>query len=367
MNEYEQEREERIARNKEMLARLQVTQLVSRAEAVVSEQEKRESEARKRRAESFKLSGAVRRSARVKTMPVTTNYFDTDPAGDEVAVEGEASGEEENDNRIKTRGWDGGGQKGRITRQEEDDYMPSPSDREEEEEGAHEEEEGSDEDRSNLPRGKNDNASTSKSRDQDEYVDEEAALRHAVELSLQDGQGQRLSEVMDLSSTDYMDEDEQLQQALRLSLVAGSCCGAACSSADVATTVKKPGGRASSGTTSTKEVSRLPRASQEGPASAKAVNRNKKRAGGGRTGGRRVKAGPTPSCNDVAYAYGCLDRGNKGMISVGDIVNAAKDFGFDRWSYQQCADMIQLFSTGEAMSRSDFDELVEAEGCGLPS
>ena len=59
MNEYEREREERIARNKEMLARLQVGQLVSRAEAVVSEQEKKGNEALKRRAESFKLSGGL--------------------------------------------------------------------------------------------------------------------------------------------------------------------------------------------------------------------------------------------------------------------------------------------------------------------
>eukprot|EP00959_Pyramimonas_sp_CCMP1952_P371922 7788051-Pyramimonas_sp.AAC.1 len=62
-----------------------------------------------------------------------------------------------------------------------------------------------------------------------------------------------------------------------------------------------------------------------------------------RGGGRRVKAGLAPSSEDVAYAFGCLDRGHKGAIAIGDVVEAAKEFGFDRWTYQQCADMIELF------------------------
>ena len=57
MNEYERLREERIARNKQMLEQLQVTKLASEAEAIVTEQEKKASEARKRTAESFKTSG----------------------------------------------------------------------------------------------------------------------------------------------------------------------------------------------------------------------------------------------------------------------------------------------------------------------
>ena len=83
--------------------------------------------------------------------------------------------------------------------------------------------------------------------------------------------------------------------------------------------------------------------------------------------GKRVRAGPAPSCDDVAYAFGSLDRGDKGVISVGDVVKAAKEFGFDRWTYQQCADMIELFSSGQTLNRSEFDHLVDSEGCGLPS
>jgi hypothetical protein len=57
MNEYEREREERIARNKAMLATLQVTQLASRAETVVVEQEQKEVATRQRREQAFKPTG----------------------------------------------------------------------------------------------------------------------------------------------------------------------------------------------------------------------------------------------------------------------------------------------------------------------
>jgi hypothetical protein len=211
--------------------------------------------------------------------------------------------------------------------------------------------------------------------------DDEDDFQRAVALSMQqthvptDPSGGHHANVIDLIADDDDDddddgeEDRHLRHALRLSM-------------ETTTTTTRndqrdgPGSHPSAGGASSSRGNR-----PEATASIVDLSANK---GGkpGRSGeilsssgkassSRKKLKGPAPSEEDVAYAFKCLDKTDKGTISIADISSAAEEFGFGSWTHQQCADMITLFSTScggrEKMTRADFDKLVETEGCYLPS